>query len=524
MIHRATMCCFATFALCSATDRAIAADTVIDPEKLLEVVRAHERTFETRVRSARWSGSHVRGELFDRQDLARFRLVRDPIESAKWTITFEPPTGRYRMDIQQVTRWHKGLEDYAGVVRSYSSDGKTRRRLQTSRGGTELPSSSSPGTGRIEHPDMDHFLRSEGGGTGLGNFPPHFMNRRFSTFLEERIVTKERFYTVQQADGIWRIETNGDPGFAAGESEDAYIVYDPIRGLPLAQEIYGKLSLNGEWAGKLLRTRRIIWKEKEKGLWLPEHSDVINVFDRRISRTSYHDIRINETIDESQFALQFPIGTLVVDEVEKKMYTVSGGVVDEQSAIRAFIQHEKLNAPRKPSFWRTWRIYLISAAVLLGLALAGGGAWFWRRRHAAIAALLLVLFACTAASGAEPDKDGGWRVSHGKGESFAISQCGLNVTLFTLEFFDVKYQLKAVSVGLPPTEEGIRFADIKAMLEAHGLEVIARDRVSYRDRKKCGPGTHRGSPGPSAAALRRTSGSRRVTHKKAESQCPARFQ
>jgi hypothetical protein len=58
------------------------------------------------------------------------------------------------------------------------------------------------------------------------------------------------------------------------------------------------------------------------------------------------------------------------------------------------------------------------------------------------------------------------------------------VALFTLEHFGTKYDLKSVSLNLPPSEKGICLLDIRNVLEAYGLEVIARDNVTLSDFKR----------------------------------------
>ena len=80
--------------------------------------------------------------------------------------------------------------------------------------------------------------------------------------------------------------------------------------------------------------------------------------------------------------------------------------------------------------------------------------------------------------------DGSQIVTHGRNDRIYVVQCGLDTTIFALEYFHIKYPLDKVSLGLPFTEEGIALSDIGAILSAFGLEVEARKSVSVRQLTK----------------------------------------
>jgi hypothetical protein len=464
------------------------ADT-IDSTRLLEVIRAHEANQERRIRNARWQVKGQQFHLVDPANPEKRTAMGDPKTRGKTKVLFEPPSGRYRVDIEYVAPWADGDDDYAAGYDSYSFDGESQRHFAKSQGGEKLPGADVRGDGVIGRENPLLFVDQDFG--RIGYFPPNHFGLRFSSFLQQRIDSKAEFSAEARADGIWVITTTPPPHFALEQDDDFRIGYDPIRGLVVWAEAFGKARLRNQWAGKLWRRHSIKWREIEKDTWVPESYEWTNLVGRRATRIEYVDLKINQAINEKEFTIQFPVGTRVVDEIEKKMYTVSAGVIDEQQAIRDFMEHERLRERAAPkSFWQKWKWHALSIGVLAAMLFLCLIAWRRRAaRTAAVATILAVSFAAPGAHSAEPDQDGSWRVSHAKGDSFAISQCGLNVALFTLEHFGTKYDLKSVSLNLPPSEKGICLSDIRNVLEAYGLEVIARDNVSISEiRRALQPG------------------------------------
>src|SRR5205823_5540578 len=96
----------------------------------------------------------------------------------------------------------------------------------------------------------------------------------------------------------------------------------------------------------------------------------------------------------------------------------------------------------------------------------------------------LLLLLPSGVLAARLNERGEWVVRHGKDAPIHMSQCGLNVAMLALECFGVSYELPQVSAALPPTREGIRFSDVKTVLEAHGLACFARQEVDLRDVQK----------------------------------------
>jgi hypothetical protein len=118
----------------------------------------------------------------------------------------------------------------------------------------------------------------------------------------------------------------------------------------------------------------------------------------------------------------------------------------------------------------------LSIAIVLAIVVMITLIW-WRRKRLANALILLGLIT-PHTSAAELDAKGNWTVSHAPGELLRLSPCGFHATLFALEHTRTEYRLQEVTTSLVPTSEGVSLADIKSVLEAHGLETIAREQVT----------------------------------------------
>lgn len=470
-------------------------DQKVPIDQALNVIRIHESNFITRVKNAQWSIKYIDGIIPNLENPSEIiDKKRDPKLFHNNIAYFIPENDFYRVDSKFVTRWIKGADDYLAGTINLSYDGKSERRFDRAQAGTQLPTPNSPvfGLGIIRHGNRVRFLDKEGSASGISYFPPNHFNRRFSEFLEERLAEKSPVNISSQADGTWLISTAPFQPALRG-NDDFQIRYDPRRGLVLGADWIGKTSLRTKWAGKVWKKHFVDWRDLGQGIWVPASFTQSNLIDAMGSRWEYTNLKINQPIDEAVFRITFPVGTRLTDEIEKKEYTVSKGVIDEQEAIRSFMRGEKIreefNKKKEKPWWQnTWLFGSLGGICFLVILV-----FFWRRIRlgsAGVATLLILVAGQSQTLAIEPDEQGSWRIQHPGGDSFTISQCGLNVTLTALEYFQVDYQLKWVSLGLPPTEEGIRFLDIKTMLEAYGLDVVARDKVTLSEMKRVlRPGT-----------------------------------
>jgi hypothetical protein len=486
MTHHFHLCriTVATSFLLTGIHAACYAQSPIQPDQAIAIIKTLESQQESQIRNAQWKMQGFSGYVDDKKNPDRIRPDKvDPKVYFKRTVWYEPPTGRYRMEEENVMEWVDSFDQYEASVQVNTFDGKTERWYKRGQGGVKVPGLDIPGLGRIRLEKGNEFLERYGLWSGIGYFPPNHFDKRFSEFLNERLMKKNPVQVEADKDGTWTITTT-TPEAVLSSSTVYRIGYDSRRGLVLWAEWAGNENAKPEWVGKVWQRQTMKWKEFEKGIWTPDQIKQVNLISGRASRWTYLDTRINQETNDSLYTFTFPVSTRLTDEIEKKIYVVSNGVIDEQKAIQEFMRAESLRDGDQPSIWRSWWMYSMILVGILGLGAVGAFVWHRKRVRNTSMILLVCFWSAQAASAAELDRKGNWRVSHAEGESYAISQCGLNVTVFALEYFGVDYQVRHVSVGLPPTEDGIRFLDIKTMLEAHGLEVIARDQVSLSDFKR----------------------------------------
>lgn len=421
----------------------------IPPEQAIEVVRAHEANFLARVRCARWNKKGYDGDILNIDDPTQIRFDHDPKLWNRTKIVFEPGTGRYRYDCEGVFRWHRPDHDLDYVSKKFTltNDGRAEREYEEGQPGTVFPPSKPHKDGNIAHTDFDRAMQLHGPG-GMGWFPPYIWNVRFSKFLEDRAAKRKLFKIESQSDGTWIINTTPLDPYLPEDQCDANLCYDPKRGVVLWEELRGTPKIRVKaWEGKVWQRMVVIWQKIENDLWVPTRFDLFHLSASRIARIEYHDLEINPRVDEKTFTIEFPIGTQVVDKIERKTYKITGGVIDEQKAIRDFIESENLAVQFEEvvkqsnrTIWDRWR-YPATAAGVLAVILTGVAVWRLRRSRK-----LMVIIAITLVSlggtiqGAEPDRDGTWKVLHVTSEGQGISQCGFNTTVFSLEYFRIAYQ------------------------------------------------------------------------------------
>lgn len=361
---------------------------VIPPERAIEVARAHEANFLARVRTARWSVKNGYGKIPNISDLSDLRFERDPQASTRSTSYVDLAAGRYRYSFSGIVgvRQANGEVSYTNIDVVRINDGQIDLEFTRQTPGREPPPPTAPAHGRISRDRFVEFMDEVGASSGLGWFPPNFWNVRFSKFLEDRHAQGKLFKIESQPDGTWIIHsTPADPHSPPGGS-DARLGYDPQRGLVLWEELTGNPDAKiKEWAGKIWHRHVIVWQEIEKGLWVPARFDYLNLAAKIVARIEYHDVVINQPLDEKEFTLEFPIGTQVIDNVGRKLYTVTGQPIDEKQAAQLFIDStkdatelEEVLRQAKQPFWKNQNYY--AKGVLLVVAL---GLWVGVRHRTA---------------------------------------------------------------------------------------------------------------------------------------------
>ncbi|MEK6261413.1 MAG: DUF1573 domain-containing protein [Planctomycetota bacterium] len=231
----------------------------------------------------------------------------------------------------------------------------------------------------------------------------------------------------------------------------------------------------------------VIHEEFAPGLWAPREVNMIEPMEKPpvLIKQVYTDVRVNPPLDAKAFIVEFPIGTFVDDSAAEKSYVVTGGAIDEQTAIKEFISRNGLKAKPRKAPWFTWPRFIVAVSIFAAIAAA---VIRWKGLG-----LVLIVFTLRSNSladeravtvlkpepveqqAAETAPD--YFISHHPAEKIRVAECGFTVTVFVLEHFSVAYDLARVKAALPATEKGVKFADIQELLGAYGLECEARQGV-----------------------------------------------
>jgi len=76
--------------------------------------------------------------------------------------------------------------------------------------------------------------------------------------------------------------------------------------------------------------------------------------------------------------------------------------------------------------------------------------------------------------------DQGWKLRVDSARDIYVKQCGLTAAMLVLRLAERDFDPLLVAKHLRPTNFGIRFSDIKEVLEAHGIETRARKNLSWK--------------------------------------------
>jgi hypothetical protein len=291
------------------------AEKPIPAERAIEMVRAVEGRIET----ASWSV-----EMFE-----AFLEKSNDVESAKRTevgakgeIVFEPISGRYRADIQAVSRWYDGTDPFFATLARVSFDGELDWVCETGRPGREPPLHGVyPRAGKIVKHTSDEALEHWGWSTGISYFSPYFLGRRFSEYLEERYTKGKLFSVTDVGGGVWNIHLIDEVGPAKVEF-DLYIDYDFDKGVVVTSALWGGAKPQTAW-----KEMRIAFQNVQ-GRWVPRRNDCILLLQKPqlLWCVIYHDVELDQRCDARNFQIEFPKGTDVADYTRKKFYTVGSGV------------------------------------------------------------------------------------------------------------------------------------------------------------------------------------------------------
>jgi hypothetical protein len=322
------------------------ADTVVPLDTAIEVME----TLAGRIGSARWTVETAHGTLSNNGKL-NANVVRTTGE-----VVFEPTSGRYRAHLQSIRKAEGGPEPTIAERNICTFDGSRSRIFNRHNFGRTIPAIQGggagvhPGFGKISD-NTDEFQTLWGWSSGLGYFPPYFEKDRLPDLLR-RERSKGRLARVTEDDqGIWHIEVIDD----ANAKSLKRIDYDRAKGGVVTGAIWKEGNPPTAFKRITVELQRI-----EDGYWVPktvENRFVLNV-PVSVDYVFFRDVKLNRPVSNSDFQLQFPAGSQVMDYAEKKAYVIGAKPKDEQAMIRAFMQMTGMRpSPPPPPLWKRLLLY-----------------------------------------------------------------------------------------------------------------------------------------------------------------------
>ena len=461
---------------------------VIEIDKAIGLFSAMEQQYEVlewTIKSARWQLKNPR----DTSSVVK-KLYGD-----FWTgeVRFDPHARRYLTKEQGVRPWIKSEGasiDSMAINESRGFDGGAYRHFsQEGEGKTLEAAMRSPKSGQILSAESidEEYINTHAGAMAFGFMPPYIFHYDLPPMAMSKLLP------LRQKKGDTVVVTEDEKGVLR-------VTFEWTKsGEPAATMFSGSFDTNRggtcvEWSVSGGDTLGTIWQrcefdniEVSQGLWAPREVRVVSPMEMPpyMDKLTLSDVRINPELSPDAFIVEFPTGTYVDDYIENRSYTVTGGAIDEQAAVKDFLTRHPFATAKTEGGWLRW---LGLAALVICTAVS---AFAWRRwRRSAAGIILFVSLGTTAQAqelSSEPqsstavsspiDETADYVISHHPAERIRVAECGFTVTLFTLEYFGVSYELKHIKSALRQTDHGIRLSDISQLLQVYGLSCEARQNV-----------------------------------------------
>jgi len=335
---------------------------------------------EMRVHAASWSVQAISGRVSNPYDpTSLVEVEHRPYGRSKTVVDLV--TGRYRIEQEIVTNWAGGPEKHAAMRRVAVFDGKSVKKGEWFKPGLTLPDASAPAIrAEIDVERPAEFMKQYGPSSGLYYFPPNIFGERMSAFLKERQRQGRKVEIAELGSKTWIITTDDYievPGVVLR------ITFDLSKGGIVTDVEWSNARSAEPW-----RKMHIQVEKKHNGFWVPKTVEDVHLLDKTLTRVTFSDVEVNPNLTDKQFTHSFPKGTSVDDHIERKTYRIGAGIIDEQEAIKTYMEQNSLRfkTPEKRFPWRyVWY-------TLGGIVLALFSFWLIRRRSRG-PKLMIALFA-----------------------------------------------------------------------------------------------------------------------------------
>ncbi len=425
-------------------------------------------------------------------------------------------SGRFRMQargIDPVYDPKSKTPRTVGVDDLRTFDGDLFRRQMQQEPGDSLPSEETSARGYIRNEKEIAYQGSAQ--DGIQFFFPYFFPvghgkelLLFSEYLRNKMQSGFPVWVNEDKQGVWEISTVSEE-IPIRDGKDIFTLYIHILYAPgkgKAGAILKVVESPHKDFAAALEHKTGTWQEVSyslqeiDGYWVPRL--VHFAYGPRGSgpteptEYTYSKVELNRPLTKEDFIIQWKKGTFITDDSARQTYAVTGGQVDEKTAVDVYASSHGLTKPAKK---KRSRYVLWVNSVLLVVLICIFVLRRWRKRGGGSLMLIGIVAGSALAGGSlpclaqeakqqegQPEEtlfefdDGWWRVNDGRREA-RITQCAFYVTVFALNYLDVSCDPVLVSKNLPPSAHGVSLDRIQRVLRAHGLEAEGRKGVRFRD-------------------------------------------
>lgn len=458
------------------------------------------RNADQGIRNVEWKVILVEGELAPGG--AVWELRNQSPAGFQGTVRKDVDSTRFLVEYSTVNRYFASPDDgdapprYIRAVGGASFDGVAYRQWQRAASMERDDPQEGYGEGLIDDSDRrlesTAFRPAHGSAAGLSWIPPALnvypgtarVAASLASFLEEA-VAESLPITIEESGDVAIIRVIG---------------VQPPEEFPVTLEIHWHRELAGiveqRWYYDFMGTQEVLLHSRMRlikidGRGFPEEVSHVefNSSNLRTIRWEFSDFRVNRTLAESDFRVEFPENVHLVDHIHSRQYLTGSSAINEHKAVREYASRfspgraalEESGETSRPPTGMHWIVWV--HLVLIGCLFVGVLARRALRRHAAV----ILLMACgspsatLAESPVVPRENDAGAPAVGNLDLSRVSRCGRRATYFALEYLSVDYDPLLVDDGLPYHVDGASLAEIANVLEAYGLQIDLRKGVASRD-------------------------------------------
>jgi hypothetical protein len=421
-------------------------------------------------KNAQWQIEQTRGGFGSWEDYLQ-SFKPDPNYFVVGTVKIGFTGGRFYFEAKSLSPWVNGTHPFYTNYQKVAFDGEVFKNYEVGRPGVEPPKPGATGTGVRSKGRQERTYEVVGTSLGVGCFPPFTFPRleRLSVFLQRLNKEQKPVRVTEDQAGLWQIAVHDDNGF------DLVLDYEPSKG--------GAISRYAWYTSGSKEPFRVINIELKKyadDFWGPYKVYDVLRYNKMLTKVVYENVKIDQQLERKDFDFDFPPNTMLTDHIERKIYRVGAGPINDQEAIKNYMKANDLYPDKHPSsIWRrtVGIFFIVGLPIILGLILVCKK--MWKRTTACLFIGMGFLF---IGAGGGQVFGSPLEVGADQNERLPLSQCGFNVTVFALEYFRVPdYSVKAIELSLQPSDKGISMEAIKNTLQAYGLKVEARMGVTVKD-------------------------------------------